>query len=741
MGEIFHLAVEDGIATITWDLPGARMNVLTVEGIAALEAAVDRVLADPEIRGAILTSAKPDFAGGMDLSVLAGLRARAEAEAEPAATLLGFVLQLHAVLRKIERAGADPKTGKGGKPFVWASPGTAMGIGLEIGLACHRRMAADNARAKIGLPEIRVGLFPGAGGTTRLSRMLGLMAAAPFLLEGRTPDPKGAKAAGLIDAVVAPESLLAEARAWIEAAGEGAARKPWDSKGWTMPGGGPYSREGFEIFLGAAAMTHGKSQGVYPAARAALSAIYEGALVPFDTAIRIEARHFVSVLLDPTAEAMIRTLFLDKQALEKGAVRPSGEPDARVARLGVIGAGMMGAGIAEVAAQAGIEVVLVDRDEASAAAGRARIEGALGEAVAKRRMAAEARDAALARVTATADYGALAGCDLLVEAVFEDARLKTDVLSRAAAALPETATIATNPSTLPITALARAGPEPSRAIGIHFFSPVSRMMLVEIIRGAETGPAAVARALDFVRQLGKTPIVVNDARFFYANRCIIPYINEGLEMVVEGIRPALVENAAKALGMPVGPLQLVDEISLELGLSIARATAAGIGESYAPTGADRLLETLVEHHARPGRKGGAGLYDYDERGRRAGLWPGLAEVWPAADPQPAPQEVRERLRMIQVLEAVRALEEGVLDAESGPREGDVGAILGWGFCPWSGGPFSWIDRVGAAEAVARAERLAAAHGPRFAPPEMLRRAAAEGRRFRATLAAVEEPAA
>ncbi len=735
MSDIFHLSVEDGIATIAWDLPDARMNVLTEAGVAELDAAVDRVLADPEIRGAILTSAKPDFAGGMDLSVLAGLRARAEAEGEPAAALLRFVLHLHGVLRKIELGGADPKTGKGGKPFVWASPGTAMGIGLEIGLACHRRIVADSPTAKIGLPEIKVGLFPGAGGTTRLSRMLGLMGAAPFLLEGRTPDPRGAKAAGLIDAVVPAERLLDEARAWIGAAEEGAARKPWDRKGWSMPGGAPYTREGFETFLGAAAMTHGRSQGVYPAARAALSAVYEGALVPFDTAIRIEARHFVSVLLEPTAEAMIRALFLDKQALEKGAVRPAAVPDARVARLGVIGAGMMGAGIAEVAAQAGIGVVLLDRDAEAAAAGRARVEAALAEAVAKRRASADERDAALARIAATDDVAALADCDLVIEAVFEDAALKAEVHARAAAALSGTAVLATNTSTLPVSDLALTVPDPARFIGIHFFSPVSKMMLVEIIRGRETGPAAVARALDFVRQLGKTPIVVNDARFFYANRCILPYVNEGLLMVTEGVRPALVENSARALGMPVGPLQLVDETSLELGLSIARATAAGMGAAHVPSGADRLLEEMVERQDRPGRKGRAGMYDYDDRGRRVGLWPGLAEIWPPAAVQPAPAEIRERLRMIQVIEALRALEEGVLDPESGPREGDVGAILGWGFCPWSGGPFSWIDRVGAAEALARAERLTAAHGPRFAPPDTLRRAAAEGRRFRAPLAA------
>ncbi|GMG84074.1 3-hydroxyacyl-CoA dehydrogenase NAD-binding domain-containing protein [Paralimibaculum aggregatum] len=725
MSEIFHLEVSDGIATITWDLPGARMNVLTEAGIRELDAAVEAVLADPGVRGAIITSAKPDFAGGMDLNVLASLREKAAAEGRPAEVLFGFVMALHGLLRKIERGGADPRTGKGGKPFVWACPGTAMGIGVEIGLACHRRIAADRPGAKIGLPEIKVGLFPGAGGTTRLFRMLGLMAAAPFLLEGKTPEPKKARAAKLVDDVVAPGELLPAARAWLAEATEADAVKPWDAKGFRIPGGAPYTAQGFELFLGAAAMTHGRTQGVYPAAEAMLRAIYEGALVPFDTAIRIEARQFTRVLMEPTAEAMIRSLFLSKQALEKGASRPEGEPDAQVRRLGVLGAGMMGAGIAHAAAQAGIEVVLIDRDEASAGRGRDAVAKILDDAVTKRRISGETRDATLARITATTDHAALAGADLVVEAVFEDPGIKAEVTAQAEAVLGPEAIFATNTSTLPITELARASARPERYIGIHFFSPVHKMMLVEIIKGRQTGPAAVARALDFVRQIRKTPIVVNDARFFYANRCIIPYVNEGLQMVTEGVLPPLIDNVAKGMGMPVGPLQLVDETSLELGLRIQKATAAAAGAAYLRGGADDLLERLVGE-GRLGRKAFAGLYDYDERGRRQGFWPGLAGIWPPAEPQPAPEAVRARLQMIQALEAVRALEEGVLEDI---REGDVGAILGWGFMPWSGGPFSWLDRIGAAEALALAERLAAEHGGRFAPPALLAEMAARGESF------------
>jgi 3-hydroxyacyl-CoA dehydrogenase/enoyl-CoA hydratase/3-hydroxybutyryl-CoA epimerase len=726
MSDIFSYAVEDGVAVIAWDLPGASMNVLTLEGARELDALVDRALADDAVRGAVLTSAKRDFAGGMDLKVLAGLK-RVAGSDNPAEPVFAFVMDMHRLLRKIERGGADPKTLKGGKPFAWACPGTAMGVGLEIGLACHRRFAADAPGAKIGLPEVKVGIFPGAGGTTRLIRMLGVMGAAPFLLEGKTPNPKGAKSGGLVDEVVAPDALLDAAKAWAREAGEDAAVKPWDRKGHRIPGGAPYAPQGFQTFLGGVAMTHGKSQGAYPAVKAMLSAVYEGALVDFDTALRVEARWFTHALMNPSAEAMIRTLFLDKQALEKGARRPQGQPDLRVKKLGVLGAGMMGAGVAYVALAAGIEVALIDRDEPACARGRETVAKLLDEAVSKRRMTAEEKDASLARLTATPDYEALSGCDLVVEAVFEDPEVKAEVTAKAEAVLPEDAIFATNTSTLPITELARASRRPERFVGVHFFSPVHKMLLVEIIRGAATGDAAVAKALDFVRQLRKTPIVVNDARFFYANRCIIPYINEGLRMVTEGVAPPLIERAAKMLGMPVGPLQLTDETSLELGLSIARATRAAIGDAHPENPADALLEELVERRDRKGRKNGRGLYDYDARGKRAGFWPGLLELHPRAALQPSLEEAQDRLVLAQVLEALRAVEEGVL---SDLREGDVGAVLGWGFAPWSGGPFGWLDIVGPAEALSRCERLAAACGPRFEPPELLRRKAAEGGRFR-----------
>ena len=715
----FTLATDaDGVATLTWDVAGKSMNVMSTEGFSLLDALIGQALADPTIKGIILTSAKKDFAGGMDLNIIARMKDGG------AQGIFDGVTRIHGILRRIERAGMDPKTLKGGKPIIAALPGTALGIGLELPLACHRIIAADNPKAKIGLPEIMVGIFPGAGGTTRLVRKLGALAAAPFLLEGKLSDPKAAKAAGLIDEVVAPEALLSRAKEWVLAATDSDLVKPWDAKGYKMPGGTPYQPAGFMTFVGASAMVLGKTMGVYPAAKALLSAVYEGALVPFDTALRIEARWFTGVLLNPSSGAMIRSLFINKEALEKGAVRPA-QPDQAVRRLGVIGAGMMGAGIAYVAANAGIVVVLIDALQEAADRGRAHSEDLLDKGIQRRKVTPEQKAEVLGRILATTDYAALSGCDLIVEAVFEDPKVKAEVTARVEAATGPDCIFATNTSTLPISSLAKASQRPDQFIGIHFFSPVDRMMLVEIIRGKATGERAVAKALDFVRQIRKTPIVVNDARFFYANRCIIPYINEGIRMVAEGVEPALVENAAKLVGMPLGPLQLVDETSIDLGVKIAKATKAAMGDAYPDSAVDTVLFAMADG-GRLGKKTNAGFYAYDAAGKREGLWPGLAASYPVADLQPDLTEVQHRLLFAQVLEAVRALQDGVL---TDIREGDVGAILGWGFAPWSGGPFSWLDIIGAARAVEICEALTARHGPRFAAPELLRDMAAQGDTF------------
>ncbi|WOI56604.1 3-hydroxyacyl-CoA dehydrogenase NAD-binding domain-containing protein [Palleronia sp. LCG004] len=711
----------DGVAIITWDAKSKSMNTLTEEAFALVEGMIDEALADDAVKGIVITSGKKDFAGGMDLNVLANIRERSGDA--PAQALFDFTMEGHRILRKIERAGADPKTNKGGKPVACALPGTCAGIGTEIALACHRRFMTDDPKARIGLPEIMVGLFPGAGGTTRFSRMVGVMAAAPVLLEGKMMEPRAAKGAGLIDEVTADP--LSDARAWVLQAGDADIVKPWDQKGWKMPGGAPYHPAGFMTFVGASAMVNGKTQGVYPAAKALLSAVYEGALVPFDTALRIEARHFVSVLMDPSSSAMIRSLFLNKQALEKGANRPD-VPDQKVRKLGIMGAGMMGAGIAYVAANAGIDVVLIDREQADADRGKSHAEGILQKGVSRRKVTEEKKAEVLGRINATTEYEALSGCDLVIEAVFEDPGIKAEVTRAVEAAVGPDCIIATNTSTLPIGDLAKASGRPGDFIGIHFFSPVDKMMLVEIIKGAGTGDRAVAKALDFVRQIRKTPIVVNDARFFYANRCIIPYINEGVRMVGEGVNPALIENAARMLGFPLGPLQLIDETSIELGVRIARATRAAMGDAYPDGAVDEVLFAMADE-GRMGRKAGAGFYDYGTDGKRQGLWHGLSERYGSDDTdQPELTRVQHRLMMAGVLEAVRAFEDGVLEDI---REGDVGAILGWGFAPWSGGPFGWLDMIGAARAVEICETLEAAEGPRFACPALLREMAEDKQGF------------
>lgn len=711
----------DGVATIVWDTVGKSMNVMSRDSMQVLNTLIDDALADDAVKGVIITSGKAgSFAGGMDLNVLASIRD--EAGESPAQALFDFTMAGHTMLRKIERAGMDPKTNKGGKPIAAALPGTALGIGLELPLACHRIFAADNAKAKIGLPEIMVGIFPGAGGTTRLVRKMGAMAASPLLLEGKMNSPQAALREGVIDEVVPAGELLTAAKAWVLS--EPKIVKPWDEKGYKMPGGAPYHPAGFMTFVGASAMVNGKTQGAYPAAKALLSAVYEGALVPFDTALKIEARYFTQVLMNPSSSAMIRSLFINKEALEKGANRPD-VADQKVTQVGIIGAGMMGAGIALVSALAGIKVVLIDAKQDAADRGKDYTATYMDKGISRKKATVEKKDAVLSLITATTDYAALKGCDLVVEAVFEDVAVKAEVTKNVQAVTGPDCVFATNTSTLPITELAKAAVDAETFIGIHFFSPVDKMALVEIIKGKQTGDVAVAKALDFVRQIRKTPIVVNDERFFYANRCILPYGKEGIRMVSEGVAPALIENAAKLLGFPVGTLQLTDDTTITLNAAIARATKAAMGDAYLDAVTDEVL-FFLEDAGRLGRKAGAGFYNYDAKGKRDGFWEGLGERYPLLETQPDLIDVQHRLMFAQVLEAVRALEEGVLEDI---REGDVGAILGWGFAPWSGGPFSWLDIIGTPYAAERCDELTEQFGDRFATPALLREMADMGQSF------------
>ena len=713
MTEFKYSIDSDGVAIISWDVPNKTMNVMSLEGLKELDKHFDAALSDDRVKGIIVTSGKRDFAGGMDLNVLADMKT-AQGE-NPAQGLFNGIMQIHKLLRKIELAGMDPKTKKGAKPVAAAINGTAAGIGLELPLACHRIFAIDNEKSKIGLPEILVGIFPGAGGTTRLVRKLGAMNAAPFLLEGKMLSPSKMKLAGVIDELTEESDLLSRAKAWVLDATDADCIKPWDDKSYKMPGGGPYHPNGYMTFAGASVMVNSKTQGAFPAAKTLLSAVYEGAQVPFETALKIEARWFTKILMNPSSESMIRSLFINKEALEKGAVRPKDIPNQKVEKIGILGAGMMGAGISYVSALAGIKVVLLDMKEEDAQKGKIHAENLLNIGLKRKKIDEKKKSAVLDLICPTTKFEDLKDCDLIVEAVFEDPAVKAEVTKKAEAIIDKNCIFASNTSTLPITSLASASERPEQFIGIHFFSPVDKMLLVEIIKGSVTGDVAVAKALDYVRQIKKTPIVVNDARFFYANRCIIPYVNEGAMMVSEGITPASIENAAKQLGFPLGPLQLTDETSIDLGVKIIRATRAAMGNEYPEKNGDEVSFKLFEE-GRLGRKTNAGFYDYDEKGKRTYLWNGLNETWPVKKHQPKFEEIKNRLMLSQVLEAVKAFEEGVLEDI---REGDVGAILGWGFAPWSGGPFGWVDMVGVQNVVNMCNTLSESEGQRFVAPKIL----------------------
>ena len=713
MTEFKYSIDSDGVAIISWDVPNKTMNVMSLEGLKELDKHFDAALSDDRVKGIIVTSGKRDFAGGMDLNVLADMKT-AQGE-NPAQGLFNGIMQIHKLLRKIELAGMDPKTKKGAKPVAAAINGTAAGIGLELPLACHRIFAIDNEKSKIGLPEILVGIFPGAGGTTRLVRKLGAMNAAPFLLEGKMLSPSKMKLAGVIDELTEESDLLSRAKAWVLDATDADCIKAWDDKSYKMPGGGPYHPNGYMTFAGASVMVNSKTQGAFPAAKTLLSAVYEGAQVPFETALKIEARWFTKILMNPSSESMIRSLFIIKEALEKGAVRPKDIPNQKVEKIGILGAGMMGAGISYVSALAGIKVVLLDMKEEDAQKGKVHAENLLNVGLKRKKIDEKKKSAVLDLICPTTKFEDLKDCDLIVEAVFEDPAVKAEVTKKAEAIIDKNCIFASNTSTLPITSLASASERPEQFIGIHFFSPVDKMLLVEIIKGSVTGDVAVAKALDYVRQIKKTPIVVNDARFFYANRCIIPYVNEGAMMVSEGITPASIENAAKQLGFPLGPLQLTDETSIDLGVKIIRATRAAMGNEYPEKNGDEVSFKLFEE-GRLGRKTNAGFYDYDEKGKRTYLWNGLNETWPVKKHQPKFEEIKNRLMLSQVLEAVKAFEEGVLEDI---REGDVGAILGWGFAPWSGGPFGWVDMLGVQNVVNMCNTLSESEGQRFVAPQIL----------------------
>jgi 3-hydroxyacyl-CoA dehydrogenase / enoyl-CoA hydratase / 3-hydroxybutyryl-CoA epimerase len=712
----------DGIALVTWNMPGRSMNVLNQKVIEELGAIVEEVASDAAIKGAVITSAKEAFCAGADLTMLEGLSrtfvemARTRGENAAIAALYDESRKLSQLYRRLETSG---------KPWAAAINGMALGGGLELCLACHYRVASDNAKTRVGLPEIKIGLFPGAGGTQRVPRMMPPADALQLLLKGDQLKLDRAKAMKLIDAIVPHADLIKTAKDWIKAGGKGVA--PWDVQGFKLPGGPVYSKAGMMIFPPANAIYRRETYDNYPGARAILQVVYEGLQLPMDLALRVESRWFANVLRTPEAAAMIRSLFVSMQELNKGARRPPNIPPTKLGKVGIIGAGFMGAGIAYVTALAGIDVVLIDRDQVSAEKGKMHSHKLMTDQINKGRAKAAERDALLAHITPAADYAALASCDLVIEAVFEDRKVKAEAIANAQAAMREGAVFASNTSTLPITTLASGFKDPSRFIGIHFFSPVERMMLVEVILGKQTGDEALATALDFVRTIRKTPIVVNDSRGFYANRCVLNYVREGHLMLTEGVPAAMIENVGRMAGMPVGPLSLNDEVALDLGWKILRATEADLGPQAVDPKQKALLAEMVETQGRYGRKNGKGFYDYPPNAAKR-LWPGLADLQPVRlDPDSIDiQELKHRFLAAQSMEAARCVEEGVV---TDMREADVGSILGWGFAPFTGGTLSWIDMLGTKRFVELCQALEKKHGARFNPPKLLLEMASKGETF------------
>jgi 3-hydroxyacyl-CoA dehydrogenase/enoyl-CoA hydratase/3-hydroxybutyryl-CoA epimerase len=719
----FKLDVDsDGIALVTWDMGDRSMNVITMDVIAELGTIVDKVTNDAAIKGVVITSGKPGFCGGADLTMLERMRGlytdMVSKQGEEAAARMVFdeSRKLSQLYRRIETCG---------KPWVCALNGTAMGGGFELALACHYRVASDDAKTRLGLPEIKIGLFPGAGGTQRVARMLQPADALQFLLKGDQLKVDRAKAMKLIDAVVPEADLIKTAKDWIKAGGK--AKAPWDTEGFRLPGGPVYSKAGMMTFPAANAIYRRETYDNYPAARAILQVVYEGLQLPMDTALRVESRWFAKILRSPEAAAMIRTLFVSMQDLNKGARRPANEPPTSLKKIGVVGAGFMGAGIAQVTAAAGLQVALIDRDQETADKGKAGLHKALSDRVMKGRMKGAERDELLARITPTADYAALKDCDLVIEAVYEDRKVKSDVVAKIQAVIGDKAILGSNTSTLPITTLASEFKDPARFVGIHFFSPVDRMMLVEIILGKQTGDKALAVALDYVRAIRKTPIVVNDSRGFYTSRVVGTYIREGHLMLTEGVPPAMIENVGRMAGMPVGPLALNDEVAVDLAWKILKATEADLGAKAIDPRQKKLLQEMVEKRGRFGRKNGKGFYDYPANGPKR-LWPELADLQPKKlDPDTIDiEELKLRLLGIQALETARCFEEKVL---TDVREADVGSILGFGFAPFSGGTLSWIDMMGTKNFVAACRKLEKKYGARFAPNKLLLDLAAKGEGF------------
>ncbi len=703
----------DNIVVLTMDMPGQSANTMNAVYREAMGKIVDRLEAEKDsIAGVIVTSAKKTFFAGGDLNELIQVT-KADAK-----SFYDMILNIKGQLRRLECLG---------KPVVAAINGAALGGGWEIALACHQRIALNDPSIQIGLPEVTLGLLPGGGGVVRMVRLLGLEKALPYLAEGKKVRPDAALKAGLIhDLAENTEEMLAKARAWIAA--NSAAAQPWDVKGYKIPGGTPSSPAVAQMLAIAPSVLRSKTQGCFPAPEKIMAAAVEGAQVDFDTAQIIEARYFTELTTGQVAKNMIGTFWFQLNDINAGKSRPQGFPKHVTRKVGVLGAGMMGAGIAYVSAAAGIEVVLKDVSIEAAEKGKSYSAGLLDKKVAKGQMSAEKRDAFLARIRPTASEADFEGCDLIIEAVFEDRALKARVTAAAeAAALPD-AVIASNTSTLPITGLATAVQKQDKFIGLHFFSPVDKMPLVEIIKGEKTSDETLARGFDYVLQIKKTPIVVNDSRGFFTSRVFGTFTNEGIAMLGEGVSAAMIEHEARKAGMPVGPLAISDEVSMSLMEHIRQQTIkdlAAEGKTAPEHPAYAVIERMLKEYQRPGKAAGGGFYEYPQGGKKF-LWPELKARLEKADAQISQEDVRDRILFIQAIETVRCVEEGVLLSTA---DANIGSIFGIGFAAWTGGALQFINQYGIRDFVARAQYLAEQYGERFLPPALLLEKAAKGEGF------------
>jgi 3-hydroxyacyl-CoA dehydrogenase/enoyl-CoA hydratase/3-hydroxybutyryl-CoA epimerase len=699
----------DGIALVTIDMPGRAMNVLNPTLMEPFAALVQRLETDEAIKGLVITSAKPTFIVGADIDQLTQIQTAQEA--------FQLCEDLKALLRRMEKSG---------KPVVAALNGTALGGGLELALACHARIALDDPKLKIGLPEVKLGLLPGGGGTQRVPRLIGIQKSFELLTQGKELGAAKAKEMGLVtDLAATREELVAKARAWCLAHPKPA--QPWDTKGFRMPGGDSKHPGVVQMLAIAPSMANAKAHGNYPAITHIMSCLFEGGLLDFDAACQVESRYFAACVVSQTSKNMIGTLWHQLNAIKKGQSRPKGPATSQVKKVGILGAGMMGAGIAYVSAKAGIDVVLLDTTMENAEKGKAYSTGLLDKAISRGRSTADKRDALLARIRPTTAYEDLQGCDLVIEAVFEDREIKAVCTKKAEAVIAPDALYASNTSTLPITGLAQASSRPKNFIGLHFFSPVDKMPLVEIIVGAQTSDETLARGFDYVLQIGKTPIVVNDSRGFYTSRVFATYIMEGMAMLGEGVHPRSIEVAGLKAGMPMPPLALQDEVSLSLSLHIGEQTRkdlAAEGKAAPEHPAQAVLVNVGATQGRIGKKAGKGFYDYS--GKEKSLWPELTRLYPPKAEQPAQQELVDRLLYVQANEAARCYEEGVVRSVA---DTNIGSIFGWGFAPNHGGALQFINAVGARRFVERARELARQYGPRFEPAAIVVKMAQEGGRF------------